>query len=79
MAYGALQTELINKNDHTIKTRVHNGFNLGTYSDIDVTYVTSGNGIGEIETVTYSNNGTVIATLTLAYNADDKLISVTKS
>ena len=46
------------------------------------TYVAAGDGMGEIETVTYKiggAGGTTVATLTMAYNGDDKLASVTKS
>lgn len=48
------------------------------YDSIELTYVTSGNGIGEIETVVYKNGGLTVATLTLTYNPDDKLSSVSK-
>lgn len=47
-----------------------------------LTYVTVGNGIGEIETVVYKtggSGGTTVATLTLAYDANDKLSSVTRT
>lgn len=49
---------------------------------IAVTYVASGNGAGEIETATYKSGGaagTTVATLTLAYDASNRLISVTKA
>jgi hypothetical protein len=49
---------------------------------IALTYVASGNGAGEIETVTYKvggASGTTIATLTLAYDANDKLSTVTRT
>lgn len=52
------------------------------YDYIALTYVTSGNGIGEIQTATYKtggSGGTTVATLTLTYNADDKLETVTRS
>ena len=52
------------------------------YDYITLTYVSSGNGVGEIETVVYKtggSGGSTVATLTLAYNGDDKLSSVTKS
>jgi hypothetical protein len=49
------------------------------FDKIDMTYVTSGNGIGEIQTVVYSLNGNTIATLTLSYNVDNKLVSVERS
>jgi len=47
-----------------------------------ITYVASGNGVGEIETVVYKtggSGGTTVATLTLAYNASNKLTAVTRS
>lgn len=52
------------------------------YDYIALTYVAAGDGAGEIETVTYKtggSGGTTVATLTLAYNGDDKLASVTRS
>ena len=47
-----------------------------------VTYVAAGNGIGEISTVTYKtggSGGTTVATLTLTYDASNRLASVTKA
>jgi hypothetical protein len=49
---------------------------------IALTYVAAGNGEGEIETVTYKSGGaagTTEAVLTLAYDASNKLTSVTRS
>lgn len=49
---------------------------------IALTYVTSGNGVGEIETVTYKSGGaggTTVATLTLTYDVSDNLATVTRS
>lgn len=49
---------------------------------IALTYVPSGNGAGEIATATYKSggaSGTTVATLTLAYDASNKLSSVTKT
>lgn len=49
---------------------------------IALTYVAAGNGIGEIETVIYKAGGaagSTEATLTLAYDGDDNLSTVTKS
>ena len=46
------------------------------------TYVTSGNGIGEIQTITYKSggaSGTLVAILTLTYDVNNKLSSVTKA
>lgn len=52
------------------------------YDYVAITYVPSGDGIGEIQTVTYKtggSGGSTVALLTLAYDSDDKLASVTRS
>lgn len=58
------------------------GFEIPAYDYIDLTYVASGNGVGEIETVVYKtggSGGTTVATLTLAYDANNNISSVTKT
>jgi hypothetical protein len=50
-----------------------------TYDEIDLTYVTSGNGTGEIETVTYKEDSSIIAVLTLSYDSNNNLINVVRS
>lgn len=53
-----------------------------TFDYIAVTYVAAGNGVGEIETVTYRTGGaagSLVATLTLAYDGSNRLASVTRS
>jgi hypothetical protein len=49
------------------------------YDQISLTYVAAGNGVGEIETATYKLDGNTIATLTLSYDAQDRLIDVVRS
>jgi hypothetical protein len=49
------------------------------YDQISLTYVTAGNGIGEIETVTYRYVGNIVAVLTLAYDPGSRLIDVVRS
>lgn len=49
------------------------------YNEIDISYITSGNGVGEIGTVQYINNGELVATLTLQYDSSDRLINVTRN
>lgn len=52
------------------------------YDYIALTYVAAGNGAGEIQTATYKtggSGGTTVGTLTLAYNADNEISSITKS
>lgn len=61
------------------------GLQLTPGKDYDytaITYVSGGNGAGEISTVTYKiggSGGTTVQTITLAYNSDDELESVTYS
>ena len=72
-----------NKADTILKTATSSGLIFGKPFDfLIITYVTSGNGTGEIETVTFKqggSNGTVLGVLTLAYDANDKLSTVTRS
>ena len=52
------------------------------YDYMALTYVASGNGAGKVETVTYKtggSGGTTTAVLTLTYNADDKVETVTRT
>jgi hypothetical protein len=49
------------------------------YDSIDLTYVGAGNGVGKIETVVYKQGGVTVATLTLSYNAQNKLSGVVRS
>ena len=58
------------------------GFEIPAYNYIVLTYIASGNGIGEIHTVIYKtggSGGTTVATLTLVYNADNEISSITKT
>jgi len=49
------------------------------YDSISLTYVTAGNGIGEIETVTYKLAAATQAVLTISYDANDNVSSVVKT
>jgi len=49
------------------------------YDQQVLTYITSGNGTGEVGTITYKLNGSTVATLTLTYNADNKVIDISKT
>lgn len=76
------QTKFIRVNsDGAIDTNSIIGFNIGVYDYISLTYIAAGNGMGEIETVTYKNggaSGTTKAVLTIAYNASNEISSITK-
>lgn len=58
------------------------GLVIEPYDYIALTYVPSGNGAGQIQTVTYKlggSGGTTVATLTLAYDGSNNLSTVTKA
>lgn len=55
------------------------GANGLKYDLIELTYITSGNGVGEIGTVVYSLDSVPVKTLTLTYDSNSKLISVEES
>ena len=58
------------------------GFEISAYDYIALTYVSSGNGRGEIETATYKKggvSGTTVAVLTLTYNADNEIETITRT
>jgi len=57
------------------------GFEIPAYDYIVLTYVSSGNGQGEIETVTYKKGGaggTTVAVLTLTYNSENEIATITR-
>lgn len=49
------------------------------YDNLVLTYVPSGNGAGQVQTVTYKLSTTTIATLTLSYDSGNNLTSVVRS
>ncbi len=66
--------------ESTLKKLV--SFDIGEFDYIALTYVATGNGAGEIETVTYKTGGaggTTVAILTLVYNASNEISTITKT
>lgn len=55
------------------------GFEIPAYDYIALTYVSSGNGQGEIETVTYKKAGATVAVLTLTYNPENEIAAITRT
>lgn len=49
------------------------------FNEIDLTYITSGNGTGQIGTATYKLAAATVKTLTLTYDASNRLSSVVAS
>lgn len=76
----ATQTEILEHDNDKQAKRVLSFTSLVSedHDEINLSYVSSGNGIGEIEFVTYKKNTNTVAILELSYNSDNKLISVTR-
>ena len=63
-------------------TQIADGLGIPKYDYIALTYVSAGNGTGEIQTVTYKTGGAsgiTVAALTLGYDASNRLNSVTRT
>jgi len=78
---GRERDKFVESSDGDTAVRIIDLSNLlpGGWDDINITYVGSGDGVGEIETVTYLLSGVSQLVLTLAYDGSNKLVGVTKS
>lgn len=68
--------------DTAVLARLSGSLVPAAYDYIGLTYVTVGNGIGQVETAVYKlggSGGTTVKTLTLSYDANDKLSAVEAS
>jgi hypothetical protein len=57
------------------------GLYIPQHDYISLTYVAAGNGVGEIETITYKQggaSGATVAVMTLGYDSNNKLETITK-
>ena len=79
--YNQAQAEALKRDENGSRYLVGllNGFVPDSYDEINLTYVASGNGVGEIETVVYKLDSVTSGTLTLTYDSDNKLIGVVRS
>jgi hypothetical protein len=49
------------------------------YDEITLTYIAAGNGAGKIHTVGYKLDSVLLSTLTLTYDASNRLVGVSKA
>jgi len=57
------------------------GLYIPQHDYVSLTYVAAGNGVGEIETITYKQggaSGNTVAVVTLTYDANNKVATLTK-
>lgn len=65
---------------HSLQVKgIAGGFVTEPFDEIDLTYVPSGNGVGEIQTATYKLAGVTVNILTLSYDSSNRLSSVVKT
>jgi hypothetical protein len=80
-------TKLTDVNDNVIPTGLvgsHPAIPItdipfGKFDTVTLTYVAAGNGVGEIETVTYSKDAADLFRLTLTYDGSNNLSTVVRS
>ena len=78
---GASTTTTLDAGTYSLK-QITEGLSIPQYDYISLTYVAAGNGTGEIHMVTYKQGGAsgqTVATLTLGYDINNRLNSVTRS
>lgn len=78
---GFSQTTNLDAGTYSV-TQIAEGLSIPKYDYIFLTYVTAGNGVGEIETVTYKTGGAsgiTVGELTLGYDASNRLSTVTRN
>lgn len=63
----------------TLTSRLSGAFVPTAYDEVDLTYVTVGNGIGQIQTAVYKLATVTVKTLTLTYDGSDRLSTVVAS
>ena len=79
-----LEASAVDNGDGKVAIEVFNsessvipGLSIPKHDEIVLTYVAAGNGAGEIQTAVYKLAAVVVATVTIAYNGDDKISNVT--
>ena len=78
---GFSQTTNLDAGTYSV-TQIAEGLSIPKYDYIALTYVPSGDGVGEIETVTYKTGGSsgiTVGALTLGYDASNRLSTVTRT
>jgi hypothetical protein len=78
---GFSQTTNLDAGTYSV-TQIAEGLSIPKYDYISLTYVASGNGVGEIEEVTYKTggpSGITVGALTLGYDASNRLSTVTRT
>ena len=78
---GFSQTTNLDAGTYSV-TQIAEGLSIPKYDYIALTYVAAGNGVGEIETVTYKTGGVsgiTVGALTLGYDASNRLSTVTRT
>lgn len=76
---GATVNRLKINSDGSINASIASSLAPVAHDEIVLTYVPSGDGVGEIATVVYKLATATVATLTLTYNSSNKLTGVVRT
>jgi hypothetical protein len=78
VAIASDQSTLVTSNA-TVTARLSGSLVPAAFDEIDLTYVPSGNGAGQVATAVYKLASATVKTLTLSYDGSDRLSSVVAS
>lgn len=66
--------------NHALKTLNNGGMLVPeSFSSYTLSYIGAGNGVGEVGQINYYSGATLIASIVIAYNVDNKPISFTRT
>ena len=76
---GAATESTLSTLNTNVAARLTGSFVPTAFNEVALTYVTVGNGIGQIQTAVYKLSGSTVKTLTLSYDGSDRLSGVVAS
>lgn len=77
-AQGTVLRKSFDPDNNLINVNALNSFVPARYDEIDITYISGGNGDGEIGTVSWLLDNETISTISLTYDSSNRLINIVK-
>lgn len=65
--------------DAVLRARLTGSFTPTAFDEVDLTYVPSGAGVGQVQTAIYKLAGSTVKTLTITYDGSDRIATVVAS
>lgn len=73
---GQIFRAVYDKSKVALRTLAHSSLVPEDYDQISLSYISSGNGTGEVGVVTYKKATVVVAILSLTYDSENRIIDV---